>query len=453
MAKSINKKYWISIFVSTIGICIPAFINNFPFLYADTGTYIRAGFSPFVSSVRPATYGLFLKHASLHESFWLVIFIQALMTVWFINVFVKYFFPKTPPFVTTLIIVVLALFTSMGITTGMLMPDFTTPIFILATILILHLPQEKKRVLLFCSLGLWFALACHHSHCVILLLMLFVLVFKAIVFKQREILLWKKRLLLILGLIFAAYLTIPTIHYFKSGEFFSNKSSNVFLLGRFNQMGLLEPFLNKQCPTQNYPICKYKEIIPDNFLWDKKSPVLKDGGWEKNNEAYGQIVFDFFTNFHYVKKFIVKSIETGTIQFFDFNTVRLDRIYPDEWPQITIQWYLPDIAPQIQLSKQSQGTWKNDNLDLIQKIIVLASALFLIYIYFYQEKFELRPEIRKLGFLILLGLLCNAFVCGGISMIAPRFQSRVVWLLPMFALLLFYELWLKMKKNNAKTDI
>jgi len=302
-------------------------------------------------------------------------------------------------------------------------------------------------------LGLWFALACHHSHCFILFLMLLVFVFKVLVFKQTKVWLWKKRLLFILFLIFAGYFTIPTIHYFKSGDFFSSKSSNVFLLGRFNQMGLLDPFLRKKCPTETYSICKYKDRIPNNFLWDEKSPVLKDEGWEKNNELYGQIVFDFFTNFHYLKKFIVKSIETGIIQFFDFNTVRLDQIYPDQWPQITIQWYLPDIAPQIQLGKQSQGTWKNDKVDQIQRIIVLLSALFLVYLFFFQDKFKIRPEIKNLGFLILLGLLSNAFICGGISMIAPRFQSRVMWLLPMFAFLLFYEFWLQSKKDKTINNL
>jgi hypothetical protein len=33
-----------------------------------------------------------------------------------------------------------------------------------------------------------------------------------------------------------------------------------------------------------------------------------------------------------------------------------------------------------------------------------------------------------------VGLLANALICGGVSMIDPRFQSRVIWLVPMFAM-------------------
>jgi hypothetical protein len=37
--------------------------------------------------------------------------------------------------------------------------------------------------------------------------------------------------------------------------------------------------------------------------------------------------------------------------------------------------------------------------------------------------------------LLVVGLVANAFVCGAFSTVTPRYQSRIMWLLPLMALL------------------
>ena len=46
--------------------------------------------------------------------------------------------------------------------------------------------------------------------------------------------------------------------------------------------------------------------------------------------------------------------------------------------------------------------------------------------------------LRIFGIMILLGILANAFVCGGISQPATRYGARVVWLVPFLAAILLY---------------
>lgn len=46
--------------------------------------------------------------------------------------------------------------------------------------------------------------------------------------------------------------------------------------------------------------------------------------------------------------------------------------------------------------------------------------------------------LRLFGMMILLGILANAFVCGGISQPATRYGSRVIWLVPFLAALLLH---------------
>ncbi|MCY1126685.1 hypothetical protein OU426_07465 [Frigidibacter sp. RF13] len=46
--------------------------------------------------------------------------------------------------------------------------------------------------------------------------------------------------------------------------------------------------------------------------------------------------------------------------------------------------------------------------------------------------------LRVFGVMVLLGVLANAFVCGGISQPANRYGARVIWLVPMLAAMLLY---------------
>ena len=45
-------------------------------------------------------------------------------------------------------------------------------------------------------------------------------------------------------------------------------------------------------------------------------------------------------------------------------------------------------------------------------------------------------EIKALAIMVLLGILANALVCGGISQPATRYGARVIWLLPLAATIL-----------------
>ena len=444
-----NKKlYWLSLFICTICICIPAFINNFPFIYSDTGSYMDIGFSNRVSHIRPLTYGLFIRHISLYESLWLVIFAQSFIVVWFIHLFVKTFFKNIPSFFILLVVAILTATTSIGVSTGMLMPDFTTPILILASAVLLFSKIKSKRVFLFTCLGLWFSIACHHSHAYIFFLILIGIGLKRLFFRNSITLYNDKRLILLFFLLLLGHFTIPALHYSRNGKFISNQSANVFLMGRINQMGLLKPFLEDRCPEVYYPICKYKDSIPRSFLWDKNSPVRKEGTWKINNKVYQETIHDFLLEPHYLKKFAVKSFETGVQQFFSFNTVRLDPLKRNKWPQDTFERHMPDVVPALEQSAQNRKTWSNVTIDFMQYIIVFTSAIIMIYLLFYQTHYPIHPIYRNLAFLFVLGLISNAFICGGISMIAPRFQSRIIWVLPLFALCLSYHIWTSNHKKQ-----
>ena len=78
---------YLSVPLGGLFILSSAFANKYPFLYSDTCTYLDGGFDHQVNNMRPITYGLFMRHVSLLESLWLVVFVQALMVSWLIHLF------------------------------------------------------------------------------------------------------------------------------------------------------------------------------------------------------------------------------------------------------------------------------------------------------------------------------------------------------------------------------
>jgi hypothetical protein len=51
--------------------------------------------------------------------------------------------------------------------------------------------------------------------------------------------------------------------------------------------------------------------------------------------------------------------------------------------------------------------------------------------------------------LILFGQLSNALICGALSGPHERYQSRLAWLLPALALILYYQTWLRSLQSHA----
>ena len=57
--------------------------------------------------------------------------------------------------------------------------------------------------------------------------------------------------------------------------------------------------------------------------------------------------------------------------------------------------------------------------------------------------------LRAFALFLLLGILANAFVCGGVSQPATRYGARVIWLLPYLATLMAVMAW--SRRGAART--
>lgn len=440
--KAINQHRILSVWLGALILCAPALLNNFPFLYADTGTYLSCGFHGTVSDIRPVTYALFIRHVSLMESLWLVILVQALIVSWSIHTFFRACSEKPVGIRPLAAILILTLTTGIGEVTGMLMPDFFTAVMILCGAILLFGKNIVRWRFALTSLLFWLAVASHHSNAYIFFFLLLTLLLLWIIrrWKRQTGAISLRGLVLTLGLALAGYFTIPVLHWTYSGEFFWSKAKSVFLTNRVNQMGLLKPFLQENCGSHDYRLCAYKDELPNEFLWDPNSPLAKTGGWAANDAEYGRMLGDFFRQPRYAKKFFIKTLENGFMQFFTFEGKVIFKEREEGYPFQVMRDVLPEFIPSIQRSLQYQDQWSSNFTNTLQRFLVFGSFLLLIYIFIFNAKVDQTAVQASLAGYICLALLANALVCSGISMVDMRFQYRVIWLLPLFTIWLAGEL-------------
>jgi hypothetical protein len=431
LIKNNRVKDGIYILIAGFILCFMGFFNKYPLVFPDTGTYILSGFTNVVPKDRPIMYGLFIRHVSLWESLWLVIVVQGMLVSLSVFYYFKYLSINRNylPFFL-LYIFLITFFTGASINVSQLIPDVFTSISILSLGLLIFVRHLKLRDLIIISVLLVLSISVHTSH-VMLIILVSLLLSLCYLFKRfRQLLPFLKyqRILLVWSLILFTCLTVSLVHYGFGGGFTMSKGKHVFLMGRFIEMGILNDYLQDNCDDKKYEICAYKDMMMWDFIWDEKnSPLYKTGGWEANKEEYLVIIKDIFITPKYFKTFLIKSIGSGFIQFFNFETGDTPRLDVGSAPHSTITSFFEGQEMEYLSSRQCKGKLDYFLLNNCQNYFFAFSLFFLLLFLVLRMPLEVKYTIVY----ILIALLINAMVCGTFSGISPRYQSRVIWLLPL----------------------
>ena len=410
--------------LGAIFLCFLGFYNNYPLVYPDTGTYIYSGFAGKVPNDRPITYGLFIRHTSLAETTWLVIFAQGLIiSLLIFYVVEKIARPKNTLVMFLSIITFLVLFTGISTNVSQLIPDVFAPAFLLGLLILLFAKDLKRRDSVIVVLLSWLSIIVHNSHLMISAI-LFLTVVALVLLKV--IIVPKKRIVLCGCLIVISCLSVPSIHYAYGGGFQYSKGGHMFIMNKLVEIGILDHYLKRNCDKKEYKICEYKDNIPTDFLWDyDNSPVYKTGGWEKNEREYKAIIQDIYTTPVYLKKIFVKHLSYMLKQFFSFNTGDTPvQNVGSHAHQVIEQYFNHELREYLLALQQRNG------LDYDIKNITTRILFFVTLIIAFTLLKTGNQEQRRIILFILIALVINAFVCANLSTVVPRYQSRVVWLLP-----------------------
>lgn len=329
-----------------------------------------------------------------------------------------------------------------------LMPDILTPILLLliATVTI------WGRFMRWYELAAALALACfcvtsHLSNLPITALLLPVAAFAAVLVHRKTFWMPPLFVALVLGFGLGERMT------FKAAAESVQDAEVVyypFLTARIVADGPGYTFLQDHCPDAATPTCALWDALSKSddpwrltasHIIFEKDPDL--GSFRLMSEEDQQIVASRQVQF-FLKVLLDQPV--GTTFAFLKNTLRQAGLY-------SINMTLPTdgimenlmALPDVSADAFPEGRFSIDvgwlgAVDTLHTVVYVASLAILIMLLIWPGSVPF--GIKGFVLVLLVGILVNAFVCGGVSQPAERYGGRVIWLLPFAATLLIqFSTW------------
>jgi hypothetical protein len=143
-------------------------------------------------------------------------------------------------------------------------------------------------------------------------------------------------------------------------------------------------------------------------------------------------------------------IRAAFLQLLDF-TLDAFEYSPDMRVNLDHTFPLQVLAG-IQASRAYKNTLPIVPLSIFLYLLVAGSVAYVCFIVWKgRGGTPVRAELRQFYLWIVAGVVVNAAVCADISGVFPRLQCRVVWLIPLAALLVYLSLKTQTKKPTLSS--
>ena len=411
-----------------VALCFmgPAFYNGFPLVFSDTGTYISSGMENFIPKDRPIFYGWWIKLTIFVWSLWWVIFFQSLVLSFVVVKTCKKVVGLNASIWIFALAVVLSAFTGLGWYNSQIMPDIWLGITFLC---LLNLLYHKEHLIIFALLGS-FGLMTHNSHIPIVLVGLLGVFLIEVTMLKKQSFQWVWPL----STVTFSMVLMLLVNGIGKDHWFPFRGGHAFLMGRMVDTGLAQRFLEDNCASRNYKMCKYIETFPSDsreLLWDPQSPLQLEGGWEKVKLEYNDINREILTTPKYLISFLGQAA-TGTLSQLLQNGVGSGLksdwyASPSSPPYQSIEKHFPHQMPLYLQSRQNGNLWKQglkfEWLNRIYPILLLLCLGLLI------RPGYLRTGERTMMLVVIKLILANALIVATFANVYDRLQGRVSWIL------------------------
>lgn len=426
---------WVTI--ATVALALVAVINGYPFVFPDSGTYIRHAIKLEGALDRPPFYSLFILPLHMTLSLWPIPFAQNGITCYIIFRSFSVAFPQLSPPRLMIAVALAGGLTSLPWFSNQIMPDIFTPLILLLVFLLcLGRDRLTRTELIVMPLMLLIMITFHQANTAFAVLLLGAALLLAWQRGMgRRALAWSALLvvvpvaLAILGQALYGYAVIRRFTPSPAGPFFA--------LARLLDDGPGRRYLAQACPDAGYTLCRYQNAIHgDNntFLWSANSPlhalISEKGEAGALNEA--------------------SAIVAGTLRAFPSdmllqaaqNTVRQlvsNETFISECPCLgnKIDRVIAEIFPSEHTayitSMQNQGKIPWPIISILDSIVLWSSVFFLTVLTIFQHRL-IAANAGRLLMLIAWGCVANAALMGALSGVTDRYESRIIWLVPLFAI-------------------
>ena len=413
---------WMSAVAIPLMLVLPALWNGYPLLQYDTGGYLARWYEGYLVPSRSTVFGLYL-HFGQGSSFWINLGIQALATLWILQLALRVF-GVLRPWRLTAISLVLVLTTALPWLASTLLTDIFTGLSVLALfILVVH--GQRISGVEKCSLFALTAFAAStHSATLAVLLGLCCAGWIAHPFLRGRIAvsgLLQGSLTLVAG---AAVLL--SANFALSGQLAWTPGGYGVAFGRMLQDGIVKQYLDDHCPQQKLKLCPYRNELPataDKFLWGN-SMFNTLGRFKGLNDEMGLIVRQSLAE--YPLRQAEAAIVATAQQLVHVGTGEGTNGWIGHTYAI-IERYIPQQIKPMRAAYQQQRDIDFPAINRLHVPVALGSMLAVVAIFAIAIWRRRIDDLTLLAATVTLALLGNAFVCGVLSGPHDRYGARLAW--------------------------
>lgn len=475
-----QARWWAAVFAGALLIIAMVAVNGHPTVFTDTDDYYALGkelatdvglgpppieLSDFdvkqaaidahmghtQMASRSAVYSVFLYALETAGTLWLVALVQALAVSWLMLVAWRVALPNVRRRTAVIAVGAVAIVTPLPFFVGFAMPDIFAGVAVLSAALLLIYPDcMTSRERWAAGIVLTFATAVHTSH---ILLMVPLIAVAALAFRWLRIdRHTAARRLAGVGLAVVVAVTANSLYgiavRLQTGDQLRNQP---FLTARLLADGPGREYLRHACATgKPYVLCAFKAkplADSEDVLWSDLPAtgvfMLSDYATRVQLEEQ-EARFVFGTLAYAPGAQLVASLRNWGRQLL---LVQVDDAIRDPVFYLTDPYWkqtnLPILIARIEdCGKRGTGCpsrltvrvsrWWHGATLIIAMVILIAGVIRLQRQDRSADALEHRPLLAFIG-LVAAGILLNAAVCGILSGPFARYQSRIVWLVPMLA--------------------
>ena len=431
-------------------MCWPALYNGYPLLYPDSMSYIedgqrvaRAVFLHDLSSyygVRSFIYGMGILPFHWNVTAWPIIGLQAALTAYILWLVAKSVVPARPLVTYGVLVVALCLVTSMPWFVSYVMLDIFGPLLYLCIYLMVFdwdalSSGERAAVLL---IG-WWSAASHTTHvligaavCVVVLVLFRV--------QHRSVQQCARAVGRPAGVILAAIVAHLALHAYLYGKPSLTGEHAPFVMARLVADGPGRWYLSRHCAGSSLMICTDADRLPDNvakFLWAPEG-IWRGASLEKQarlrDEEMGVVLGTIRAYPGDVLRLSAKNVWRQLQSFGLWN------YEADPWILTMFDVVLPTERETYLQTRQARRALHEGTFGGVEENVVLISVLAGAACSGALWR-GWSSRLVGLATTIIVAVIGNAAVTGALSNVEDRYQSRVIWLVPMLAGVLALVLW------------
>ncbi len=416
---------WATAVAIPLMLLAPAIWNGFPLLQSDTGGYLARWYEGYLVPSRSTVFGLYL-HFGEDTFFWINLGIQALATMWILQLTLRVFGMARPVRLFWMCLA-LSLSTALPWLASMLLTDIFAGLSVLSLFILLLQGDKVSGIERAALFALTAFAAATHSATMAVLLGLCVVGWIARPFLRDRV--------PVTGLaqgsltIVAGAAMLLAANFALSGQLAWTPGGYSIAFARMLQDGIVTRYLHDHCATEHLKLCPYRDHLPetaDDFLWSRETVFNRLGRFAGMSDEMGYIAT------HALADYPLWQAEEALIDASE-QMLKVATGENTDHPAMmhtygVFRRYLRQQLKAVDTAHQQTRFIAFGPINLIHVPVALISTA-LIFAMLIARFFRRQPDdVTLLMATVCLALMGNAFVCGVISGPHDRYGSRLVWI-------------------------